>query len=25
MKIQSKQEKELDYEAWRTTQCKTII
>ncbi len=25
MKRQSRQEKELDYEAWRTTQCKTII
>lgn len=25
MRRQSKQEKELDYEAWRTTQCKTII
>jgi hypothetical protein len=25
MKRQSRQEKELDYEVWRTTQCKTII
>lgn len=25
MKRQSRQEKELDYEAWRTTQCKSII
>jgi len=25
MKRQSRQEKELDYEAWRTTQCKNII
>lgn len=25
MKRQSRQEKELDYEAWRTTQCKAII
>ena len=25
MKRQSKQERELDYEAWRTTQCKNVI
>lgn len=25
MKRQSRQERELDYEAWRTTQCKNII
>lgn len=25
MRRQSRQEKELDYEAWRTTQCKNII
>jgi len=25
MKRQSNQEKELDYESWRTTQCKNII
>jgi hypothetical protein len=25
MKRQSGQEKELDYEAWRSTQCKNII
>jgi hypothetical protein len=25
VKRQSRQEKELDYEAWRTTQCKNII
>ena len=25
MKRQSRQEKELDYEVWRTTQCKIII
>jgi len=25
MRRQSKQEKELDYEAWRSTQCKNII
>ena len=25
MKRQSRQEKELDYEAWRTTNCKNVI
>jgi hypothetical protein len=25
MKRQARQERELDYEAWRTTQCKNII
>lgn len=25
MKRQSRQEKELDYEAWRTTQCKNVV